>query len=313
VQDIVREVAEEELARNLQADLSDPVHRDSPIDVVRDAFEFGAYRNLDLVRRGIVAGGSTVFHPTEIPELVQDAIRLAASIRRQLLVVEPARSKLFAPGSLARRYDLLNVSFDRARSVASACDVSINDVFVAAVTGGIGLYHERMGAPVDELRMAMAISTREGSADTAANRFTPTRVLVPVGPKDPAARLRGVRERIGTLRNEPALAAADSLAGLVSGLPTSLLVGLMRSQTRTIDFATSNLRGSPIELFVGGARIDATYPMGPRTGCALNVTMISYCGELGLGIHSDPAAVTDPDGLVDCLRESFDALLELAG
>src|SRR3954470_7033767 len=44
VQDIVREVAEEELARHLQADLSDPVHRDSPIDVVRDAFEFGAYR-----------------------------------------------------------------------------------------------------------------------------------------------------------------------------------------------------------------------------------------------------------------------------
>ena len=289
------------------------MHRDSPLDVVRDAFEFGAYRNLELVRRGIVAGGSTLLHPTELPARAHDAIGFAGSIRRQLLVVEPARSKLFAPGSLARRYDLLNVPLDRTRAVASACDVSINDVFVAAVTGGIGLYHERMGTPVEELRMAMAVSTREGSGDTAANRFTPTRVLVPVGPKDPASRLRSVRERIGTLRNEPALAAADSLAGIVSGLPTSLLVGLMRTQTRTIDFATSNLRGSPIELFVGGARIDATYPMGPRTGCALNVTMISYCGQLGLGIHSDPAAVTDPDGLVDCLRESFDAMLELAG
>ena len=34
-----------------------------------------------------------------------------------------------------------------------------------------------------ELRMAMAINTR-GRGDTAANRFTPTRVLVPIDPGD---------------------------------------------------------------------------------------------------------------------------------
>ena len=45
-------------------------------------------------------------------------------------------------------------------------------------------------------------------------------------------------------------AAADSLADLIVGLPTSMLVAATRTQTRTIDFATSNLRGSPIEQLV---------------------------------------------------------------
>ena len=110
------------------------------------------------------------------------------------------------------------------------------------------------------------------------------------------------------MRHEPALAAADAFAGVAAGLPTSLIVGLLRNQTKSVDFATSNLRGSPIDLYLGGARIEGSYPMGPRSGCAVNVTALSYCGDLCLGIHSDPAAVTDPDALVECLRESFDAL-----
>ena len=55
--------------------------------------------------------------------------------------------------------------------------------------------------------------------------------------------------------------------------------------------------------------ITGNYPMGPRSGCAVNVTALSYCGDLCLGIHSDPAALTDPEAFVECLRESFDALL----
>ena len=78
-------------------------------------------------------------------------------------------------------------------------------------------------------------------------------------------------------------------------MPTSVLVACCAAQTRTIDFATSNLRGSPVDLYLGGARIEASYPMGPRAGVPVNVTMMSYCGELHLGINSDPAAIVDPD------------------
>ena len=49
--------------------------------------------------------------------------------------------------------------------------------------------------------------------------------------------------------------------------------------------------------------------MGPRAGCALNVTMLSYCGDLHMGLNIDPAAVTEPDALLDCFAESFAGLI----
>lgn len=282
--------------------------RDSPLAVLRDTLDDTVRRDLTLARSATAAGLVILVRPTEVPRRARDVAALVASLARQVAVTDRARSSLMRDRSLARRYDTFEVPLEDARRVGSALGGSVNDVFVTGVTGALGLYHERLGSPVDELRMAMPVSTR-GSGDAGANRFAPTRVLVPVGPKDPRTRFDAVRARLHGVRDEPALGAADVVAGLVAGLPTSLLVALTRSQTRTIDFATSNLRGSPVDLYLAGARIERNHPMGPRTGCALNVTLLSYRGDMCIGLHSDPAAITDPDALLDAMRESFDALL----
>jgi diacylglycerol O-acyltransferase / wax synthase len=309
VHDTVKALADEEHARRLHDRIEDPVDRDSPLGVLRDALGFAWQRNVEIVREGIAAGAGIALHPAAMPRRGRDAIGMAASLRRQVLVAGRAKSRLLATRSLGRRYDLLTIGLEDTRAAAHALGGSINDVFVTGVAGALGLYHDRLGLPVDELRMAMAVSTRAGHDDQAGNQFVPTRVVVPVTPKEPAARFARVREKITNVRHEPALAAADSFAGIAAGLPTSLIVGLLRNQTKSVDFATSNLRGSPIDLYLGGARIIGSFPMGPRSGCALNVTALSYCGDICLGIHSDPAAVTDPEAFVECLRESFDALL----
>jgi WS/DGAT/MGAT family acyltransferase len=306
--DVVRAVAEEEQGRQLHEALEDPVDRDSPLGVLRDAVDYAVTHNLDLARRGLAAGADLALHPMSAPHRMQDAIGLVASLRRQVLIAGGPRSSLLATRSLGRRYDMFTVGLEECRAAAHALGGSINDIFVTGVTGALGLYHDRLGTPTDELRMAMAVSTRDGSG-TQSNQFVPTRVLVPITPKEPTVRFTQGKERIGNLRHEPALAAADGFASVAAGLPTSMIVGLLRSQTRAIDFATSNLRGSPIPLYIGGAEIVGSWPMGPRSGCAVNITALSYRGDLCCGVHSDPAAVTDPDALIECLGESFDALL----
>ena len=90
-----------------------------------------------------------------------------------------------------------------------------------------------------------------------------------------------------------------------------MLVALTRAQTRTIDFAATNLRGSPIPLWIAGARVIASYPFGPRTGTALNATVLSYCEELHLGLNIDPAAVTQVEAFMLDVAASFDALLDI--
>jgi WS/DGAT/MGAT family acyltransferase len=282
--------------------------RSGPLDVVAGAVAFTLRRERDLVQAGIGAAAGLVRHPLDLPRRTADTVRLAGSVRRQLFVTEPARSPAFARRSLARRFEVFSIPLERAQRAAKSLGGTINDLYVTGVAGALGSYHDRLGCPVEELRMAMPVSTR-AEADASANRFAPSRTLVPVVPHDPVDRLRAVRQRLLAVRAEPAIAAAESLSGLLVLLPTSVLVSATRNQARTIDFATSNLRGSPVDLYLGGARIEANYPMGPRAGCALNVTLLSYCGGLHMGLNLDPAAITRPDSLLDCFEESFGALL----
>jgi len=99
---------------------------------------------------------------------------------------------------------------------------------------------------------------------------------------------------------------------LFTGLPTALLIAMTRSQTRTTDFAATNLRGSPLPLYIAGAPVLANYPFGPRTATALNATVLSYCEDLNVGFNIDPAAITDTDAFMADVTESFGALLEFA-
>ncbi|HVJ97197.1 MAG TPA: WS/DGAT domain-containing protein, partial [Acidimicrobiia bacterium] len=188
---------------------------------------------------------------------------------------------------------------------------SVNDVFITAVASALGRYHDRMGSSVEDLRLAMPISTRE-RGDEANNRFVPARVLVPIQPADDVATLfTEVHGRLEDTKRETVLPAAEGLAGFVTPLPTSVLVAFTRSQTRTIDFAASNLRGSPVPLYLAGARIIASYPFGPRTACAINVTMLSYCDDVHMGLNIDPAAITDVDEFMRDFDDAFRALTAL--
>jgi WS/DGAT/MGAT family acyltransferase len=284
----------------------------TPISATRDAMLDAANRGIGTVRRTVGSAGHVVVHPPEIPGRAAGAARLLNSLQRQALVTDTARSDVMRGRSLRRHFDTYETPFAPLRAAATNLGGSVNDAFVTALASALGRYHERRGSTVDELRMAMPVSTRR-RGDESTNRFVPARVLVPIQPADDLRTLFGdVHERLASAKGETSLYAAEGLAGIVSGLPTSMLVAMTRSQTRTIDFAASNLRGSPVPLYLAGARILANYPMGPRTGCALTVTMLSYCDDAQLGLNIDPAAIVDVPAFMDDLDDAFIALRALA-
>jgi WS/DGAT/MGAT family acyltransferase len=241
-----------------------------------------------------------------------DAVETARSLARQLLVSEGAHSPLWAgKRSMKRQFEVLRVSLPDTKRAAKVLAGTVNDVFVAAIAGGAGAYHREKGQPVDELRMSMPVSTRsDGSA--GGNSFTPTRVLVPVGIDDAMERFAAIHERLSTTKAERAVALADSMAGVLTSLPSPLLVRLARQQVETVDFATSNVRGAPFDLFVAGALILSNHPMGPTAGTAFNATTLSYKDSLDIGLNIDVGAVDDPGLLRRCIEEAFAELLAVA-
>jgi hypothetical protein len=265
--------------------------------------------------------------------LAERAGRTARSVADQVVVSGGPLSPLMVGRSLARRFETDSFDLGAVRRSAKALSASRNAVFVAAVTGGLLAYHERMGAPCDALRMATpvrlranagpggapggwGVSPRQGRreppqvAAVGGNRFAPARVVVPLGPKDPSKRAAAVSRSLASVAAEPGLTMADGLAGLISLLPASVLVPALRAQARTVDFAASIVPGLRSGRYMAGARVEASWPMGPRVGCAVNFTLLTCDDRLHLGVNLDPAAVTDPAALMECLAESFGDLLE---
>jgi hypothetical protein len=209
---------------------------------------------------------------------------------------------------LRRRFEVLRIPLDDTKRAAKALGGSVNDVFVAGAAGAAGAYHRANAVDVDELRISMPVSTRTDRS-MGGNAFTPARVLVPVGIIDPVERFTAVRDRLNVTKKERSLAMAQSFAGVVNVLPTSVLVRFARQQTETVDFATSNVRGAPFDLFIAGAKIVANYPMGPTGGTAFNLTLLSSGGSLDMGLNIDVAAVDDPELLRTSLEDSYAELL----
>lgn len=279
--------------------------RPGPVEGIRSVIHGSLALPVSLVR----GAAGALRRPAHLPSAGLDAVHTAQGLIRQLAVTERAHSPLWVHRSLRRRIETLSVPFDEARRAAKAMGGTLNDLFVTATAVAAGTYHRQRGAPVADLRVSVALSTRE-KGTVGGNAFSVARLLVPTDLTDPAETFAVVQERMVGVRAARRLAAMDTLAGVVNLLPTPMLVQIARQQVSTVDYATSNVRAAPFDLYLGGARILATYPVGPTAGTAWNVTMMSYAGSLDLALNVDCAAVEDPPGLRSCLADAFGTLLE---
>jgi len=282
----------------------------SQFELARDELAHEWRRQIGRLRR---VGGSLAEAARHPLDSAQELRRSLESLRRGLAPIGEPLSPLLRGRSLSARFDPLRVPLAHLRAAGKKADGTLNDAFVAAVCGGLRLYHESHGEPVAELRMTMPVNIREGDdADRAGNQFAPARFAVPVGTPDPVDRMRAIGRLVKRERAEPVLGFLEGVAGVLNRLPTSLSVTLFGSMLKGIDFVTSNVPGPRREVFTAGAKMEEVYGFGPLSGAAINVTLFSYAGTCFVAINSDPAAVPDPDRLRECLEAGFAEVVGVA-
>ncbi len=294
----------------------------APEDPAADAPQHGPSSTTDALRE-FVAGGlrlpigvarqvrDLLAEPASIPDATTAAARTLRTIVTQLSDTHAAQSPLWTQRSLRRRVEPLHTSFHATKAAARALGGTLNTAFLTAAAHAAGAYHRELGHPVDTLRASMAISTR--TEESGGNAFSLARLSVPTGEMTIAERFGLVNAAIGSAREATGGAGLDALAALTAGLPTSLLTRIARQQSQTVDFATSNLRGSPIPMFLAGAQVEAVHALGPLLGTAFNLTLMSYLGSLDMGLHIDTAAVAEPEVLARCLTRAFRELERAGG
>jgi diacylglycerol O-acyltransferase / wax synthase len=231
----------------------------------------------------------------------RSTMNVAYSIVRAVAPVIKTMSPVMTRRGRGRHLALIEMDLDDLRSSAKVAGGSVNDAFIAAVAGGLRLYHQHHGAPVEKLRMVMPINLRVPGDPLGGNRITLLRFPVPVGETDLATRIQEIHGRSYAARHDGSLPYTNAIAGALNLLPSAAIGGMLKR----VDFETSNVPGFTEPVYLTGAKVERYAAFGPTTGTAVNVTLLSYCGTCCAGVNIDTAAVPDPDLLTRCLGEGF--------
>jgi WS/DGAT/MGAT family acyltransferase len=270
-------------------------------DQLREAAASAAHVTKRLPRNSFAA----VRHPVSA---LRDTANTTRSIVRFVAPINHQFSGVLGERHTGRHLTTIDLPLARLHHAAVAGGGHLNDAFMAGLVDGLHRYHERCGQPLDEVRVTVPISIRKPDDPVGGNRITLTRVRVPAALMSPAERVHAISAVMREWRKEPALDHTQGIAQSLNFLPRSYLGGIFKR----VEMLASDVPGLPRPVWLAGARITGYYAFGPTIGSALNATLMSYADVCNIGLNIDTGAIDDPAGLIECMREAFDELLELA-
>jgi WS/DGAT/MGAT family acyltransferase len=290
-----------------------PVPQDlSANDLMRDGINHLPIAMLGGARDVLLGALSMATRTVRDPlSAVTGAITYARSGARVMSqAAEP--SPLLRRRSLASRTEAIDVRLSDLHRAAKAGGGSINDAYLAALSGALGRYHRALGVPIATLPMAIPVNLRADADPAGGNRFTGVNLAAPVGVADPVERMKRIRAQMTQRREEPAMDVIGSVAPLLSVFPSPVLEKMSESVVAA-DVQASNVAFYPGETYIAGAKVLRHYGIGPLPGVAMMVVLISRGGECTITVRYDRAALRDPKLFTTCLVEGFNEVLALAG
>jgi WS/DGAT/MGAT family acyltransferase len=239
-------------------------------------------------------------------------VRLPAALRRELR--RGRDTKLDQHIGPAREVAWTSFPLERLKRIehGAAERVTVNDVVLAVVAGGLRRWLPQVGGIADDLRVQcpVCLHAREEADGQLGNRDSFMNLDLPISEPDPATRL----QLISTETSERKLDHdADTLYAFFHALgrfrPLYRGVTRLTSGPREFALSVSNVPGPRQRPVVLGHAIEQFSSFAePADRHALRISIVSLGGELAFGLCSDPGAISDLDGLRGALADSIGEL-----
>jgi WS/DGAT/MGAT family acyltransferase len=200
------------------------------------------------------------------------------------------------------------------KSAGSRSGATINDVLVAATAGALRRYLARRGEAVDglDVRVAVPVNLRPlGEAHELGNRFGLAFLALPVGIADPLQRLTETKRRMddvkASLQPVVALAVLNAIGYAPSHLQP-LAVEFFGSKATAV---LTNVPGPQQRLYLAGRELRRAMFWVPQSGrLGLGISILSYNGEVMVGVASDAGLVPDPERIVEEFQADLRQLMD---
>jgi len=141
------------------------------------------------------------------------------------------------------------------------------------------------------------------------------RAPLPVYEEDPVARLEIVTAAMDGLKQSKQALGAETIARLNDFAPPTLLAQAARLtfSTRLFNLLVTNVPGPQMPLYVLGRKLDEAFPMAfLAKNHALAIGVMSYNGQVNIGLIGDYDAMPDIEMVARGLNDALHELLEAA-
>jgi len=283
------------IAAALLDDAPDPDPADS-VDPVPST-PLPTYRDLVLDRlRTLQAAFAAASRAT--PHLPRNLQRMLRQARDAAADVGPAAPQTSLPSRVGphRRLAAAGFGLDDLRDTAHAHGATVNDLLLAAVTGGLRDLLCSRGDDVTGLVLRASFPVGELAGQHAGMLL----VGLPVGEPDPLRRLNQIASATAGMKARVRSGGGDVFDVLrLPGPLARLAVRWMRRAAHThINLFVTNVPGPTRPLWLAGARLLRAVPVAPLTAdVPVGVAALSYAGTLTVSANVD-SRVTDVQVLV---------------
>lgn len=278
------------------------------------------------------AGSSLVRQPARALEALRTSIHAGFDIRarnrRPDADPPPApfaapRASFNRPLTRHRSFAPVTVPLDDVKAIKRAFGTTVNDVILALCAGALRHHLDAGGEVLDASLVAMVpISVRTEAHDgEQGNQVSSALASLATLVDDPLERLRTISRGMDDVKSQQTLIGATMLQDWAEFAAPAVAARAARLYSRTrmadrhrpiFNLTISNVPGPPFALYLAGARMVHNYPMGPiYDGGGLNITAMSYCDHLDVGIVACPDLVDDVWTIARGIELSLAELLAL--
>lgn len=201
------------------------------------------------------------------------------------------------------------------KAMAHKADGKVNDVLLALVSGALRRFTEARGTPFhpgEPLRATVPVNLRPlEEAHHLGNCFGLVFVNLPVTTASVEARLEDIKQQMDVLKTSTEPLLTFGLMRAMGWGPPELEAQFIDLFSRRTSIVLSNVPGPRQRVVFAGRPLRRLMFWVPQSGSvSLGLSLISYAGELMLGVKADRGLLPDAPALAVALREEYEHMAD---
>ena len=206
------------------------------------------------------------------------------------------------------------VPIEDIKSMGRLAGATVNDVLLAAISGGLQRFLDEQGASLREVAWMVPVNLKpfeDNLPPDLGNYFALVFLPMPLDEPDPRPRLEQMHQRMKRIKNSDEAVLTFGLQRVVSMSPGQIAFFLTNFFANKAVGVLTNVPGPTGLLRFAGVDVEQVVGFAPCSGNQpMTATIFSYNGGVTIGFATDAALLPNPDLLVSYVMEDLDRMRE---